>query len=376
MRLRDRIETIMKGDVNASGSWLEAVLKIASLCYGRGVQLRQAAYARGVFKTRRLPCTVIAVGNLTVGGTGKTPMTIYLARLIQNLGLGVVVISRGYGGKSEKKGGIVCDGRDILMRPDASGDEPFMIAKQLETVPVLVGRDRFETGMTAIRRFGADVILLDDAFQHRKLARDVDIVLMDAKSPLGNGYLFPRGVLREDKRALERSHAVVFTRVETDGSLTNKGLDDLLTGKPVFQSSHQPYIFRAIKANRSSADTDRVLTRNLEWLSKKQAFAFSGIARNEDFRNTIKNLGCTIKGFASFPDHYRYGPQDITRILDAAVEAKAECMLTTEKDYIRIGDSYCWPMDFVVIGVQIAFRDDAFDMFVKNRLARISAEGN
>ena len=366
----------MKSDVDASRSWLEAGLKIASICYDRGVRIRGAAYAKGFFKTRRLPCTVIAVGNMTVGGTGKTPMTIYLSTLIRALDYDVAVISRGYGGKAGKKGGIVCDGRSILMEPDESGDEPFMIAKQLESVPVLVGRDRFETGMTAIRRFGPDVILLDDAFQHRKLARDVDIVLMDAHRPLGNGYLLPRGVLREGKTALKRSHAVVFTRAAPTGSFAIKGMDRLLKGKPVFQSFHQPYIFEVIKANCSPADRGRVCRRDLGWLSGKQVFAFSGIARNDDFRNTIEKIGCNIIDSASFPDHYSYARKDIKNIMDAAVEAGAECMLTTEKDYIRINVSYRWPVDLVVLGVKIAFKDDAFDMFVKNRLARISANDN
>jgi len=374
MRLQKQIETIMSDHAEAEHSWLGAGLWGASLCYGWGVRLREFGYTKGFFKPDRLPCAVVSIGNITVGGTGKTPMTVYMAELLRNFGLKVAVISRGYGGKAEKKGGIVCDGRSILMQPGVSGDEPFMIAKRLKTVPVLVGSDRFQSGKTAIRRFEPDVLLLDDAFQHRQLARDMDIVLMDAEMPLGNGYLFPRGVLREDRTSLKRCHAVVFTRTEKAITIPEKKLGDLLSGKPVFQASHVPYLSHIIKSKQSKQDeaiNKAAKQVDLGWLSGKRVYAFSGIARNDDFRNGIAGFGCTLAGFSSFPDHYRYGKRDIAEITDAAVYEKADCLATTEKDYFRMTGELDFSMDLAVMGVEIRFMDDGFDLFFKSRLAQI-----
>jgi tetraacyldisaccharide 4'-kinase len=371
MRLQRQIESIMNDRAEPNRSLLRCALMVASLFYGGGVRLRELAYTKDFFKPNRLPCPVISIGNITLGGTGKTPMTIYMSELLLSYGLTVAVISRGYGGKAEKKGGVVCDGRCILMQPEASGDEPIMIAKRLQTVPVLVGSDRFKSGKTAIRRFEPDVLLLDDAFQHRQLARDMDIVLMDAEMPLGNGYLFPRGVLREDRMSLKRCHAVVFTRAEKAITIPEKKLGNLLSGKPVFQASHVPYLSRIIKSKEGGTIINAAKQADSEWLSGKRVYAFSGIARNDDFRNGIAGLGCALAGFSSFPDHYRYGKRDIAEISDAAVHEKADCLMTTEKDYFRMSDELGFPMDLAVIGVEIRFMDDGFDLFIQTRLAQL-----
>jgi tetraacyldisaccharide 4'-kinase len=371
MRLQRQIESIMNDRAEPDRSLLHCALMVASLFYGGGVRLRELAYTKDFLKPNRLPCPVISIGNITLGGTGKTPMTIYVSELLLSYGLTVAVISRGYGGKAEKKGGVVCDGRCILMRPEVSGDEPIMIAKRLQTVPVLVGGDRFKSGETAIRRFKPDVLLLDDAFQHRQLARDMDIVLMDAEMPLGNGYLFPRGVLREDGVSLKRCHAVVFTRAEKAIAIPEKNLGNLLNGKPVFQASHEPYLSHVVKSRECEAIDNAVKQADPGWLSGKRVYAFSGIARNDDFRNEMVGFGCTLVGFSSFPDHYRYGKRDIAKIADAAVHLRADCLATTEKDYFRMSGELNFPMDLAVIGVGIRFMDDGFDLFIKTRLAQL-----
>ncbi|MFN2165764.1 MAG: tetraacyldisaccharide 4'-kinase, partial [Anaerolineae bacterium] len=180
---------------HASPAGLAQVLKVLSLGYGALVRLRSAAYA-GSRRRRRLPVPVISVGNLTVGGTGKTPMIARLAASLLAAGRRPAIVSRGYRGGLEKTGGIVSDGHRLLQDAAAAGDEPFMLAMQLPGVPVAVGRDRYEIGRRVIRALSADVILLDDGFQHLRLARDVDILLMDARRPLGNGHVLPRGPLR------------------------------------------------------------------------------------------------------------------------------------------------------------------------------------
>jgi tetraacyldisaccharide 4'-kinase len=370
-RLQKQIENIINDHAAPDPPWLGTGLLAASLLYGWGVQFRTLAYTKGLIKSRRLPCAVVSIGNITVGGTGKTPMAIYLARLIRNSGLKTVVISRGYGGKAEKRGGIVCDGRRVLMQPAVSGDEPYMIAKQLETVPVLVGSDRYRSGMTAVRKFKPDVILLDDGFQHTKLERDMDIVLMDAEKPLGNGYLLPRGSLRENETALKRCDTIVFTRAKKTETIADKNLIRLMEGKFIFHSSHEPYLLKIIREKNDNGHCHQTNERGLRGIAGKRAFAFSGIARNNDFKTMLENLGCSITGFASFSDHYRYTQEDIKRIVTAAVQNKSDCMVTTEKDYFRIHGALDFPLDLVVIGVKIQFKDDTFDHFIKRRLLNV-----
>ena len=191
-----RIETIMKSDGLQSPNWLQKMLWAISLIYGWVVLIRSAAYDKGILKAKQLPCVVISIGNLTLGGSGKTPLTIYIAKTLGHLGYRVAVLSRGYGGQAEKQGVIVSDGSQVFVSADVSGDEPYMMAQKLDGTPILVGADRYRSGKIAVRSFKPDVILLDDGFQHRNLARDLDLVVMDANKPGGNGHMFPRGVLR------------------------------------------------------------------------------------------------------------------------------------------------------------------------------------
>ncbi len=191
---------------------LNLLLTLLSKAYGTGVRLRRNAYASGFLKQKKLPCTVISIGNLTTGGTGKTPMTIYVAEQVRRLGYRVAVLSRGYKGAAEKSGGIVSDGNAVLMDPLSAGDEPFLLAASLKGIPVLVGHDRYQSGMHAINRFQTEVVILDDAFQHLALFRDVNLLLLDSSLPFGNGHLLPRGSLREPVSALDFSDALIMTR--------------------------------------------------------------------------------------------------------------------------------------------------------------------
>ena len=210
--LRRRIEALMGGERPRPFDPLAAGLNLAAGVYGGVGRLRAALYRRGVLRARRLPCPVIAIGNLTVGGTGKTPMAIHVAGLLQQLGYRVAVISRGYRGLAEKTGGVVSDGANLRMTAAQAGDEPYLMALLLPGVPVVVGRSRLRAGLCALAAFGVDVLVLDDAYQHLQLARDLNLLLLDQAAPFGNGQVLPRGVLREPISALTRADAVVFTR--------------------------------------------------------------------------------------------------------------------------------------------------------------------
>ena len=209
--------------------------------------LRARLYEKGVLPSKTLPCRVVSIGNLISGGTGKTPMTILVARMIRDMGYRVVVLSRGYRGRMEKTGGVVSDGRTIFKGPDDAGDEPYLMARILTGIPVVVGQRRYEAGMMAVKRFKPDVIVLDDAFQHLRLKRDLNLVLLDSRSPFGNGHMLPRGLLREPLSALRRAHAVVYTRSEQ--ALTAPIRDRLRRHQPIFYTTHHLIIRKTDPAN-------------------------------------------------------------------------------------------------------------------------------
>lgn len=369
--IREKIETIIKDDAKAPIFSSESLLFLMSLAYGGAVRLRAALFQHGVFKTNQLPCKVISVGNLTVGGTGKTPMIIYLATLLKRLGYRIVIISRGYKGRAEKTGGIVSDGKNLLMEAEAAGDEPFMLAMNLKNIPVVVGQDRSETGMLAIKKFSPDVILLDDAFQHLKLARDINLILLDYQHPFGNRHLLPRGPLREPVSALSRGHALILTR---SGPASPPGFPFTFS-KPVFRCFHEPYISKFVRARddiKSVFPKDSVCKRpDPNLLKARNVFAFSGIARNSDFQDTITSFGCNLCGFSAFPDHHPYSADDLAALSDLAEKSHADVLATTEKDYARIAHRITWPGDLAVISIRISFGADEgdFNRFIKERLS-------
>jgi tetraacyldisaccharide 4'-kinase len=373
--LKRKIQVIMTGGRESGSLFLKFMLTAISIGYGGIVRLRQALYKKGLLPTKRLPCPVISIGNLTVGGTGKTPMTIYVAELIKHLGYGVAIISRGYKGEAEKIGGVVCDGRIICMGPDTAGDEPFMVAQRLKTVPVIVGQNRFKAGRLAIQEFKPDVLLLDDAFQHLRLHRDLDLVLLDSKEPLGNTYLFPRGTLRETASALSRGDAVILTRSDMGKPPFLGQIRKHFPRKPIFHSSHTPYIYKIVTGNSpQSRDRLTISSRyDFDIFRNKRAFAFSGIASNDDFRRTIESFKCKLENFSEFPDHHQYSDKELDEILESATDLSVEFIFTTEKDYVRIAHKIKWPIHLVIIGIEISFgeNDIAFQSFIKSRLQRL-----
>ena len=250
-KIKDKVIEVMHGDRQTGNKGLQFVLRAISIFYAAGVALRAAVYRCRLRPIRKLPCFVISVGNITLGGTGKSPMVVYLAEMLRGMGYEVAVISRGYMGSAEKSGGMISDGRRLLMGPDAAGDEPYMMARALldEGVPVLVGQDRIRSGMLAVGHFRPHVILMDDGFQHCRLYRDLDIVLLDSQRPLGNGFLFPRGSLREPVSALKRADMLMMTRSDRATSKSQNSIDRLYTHgsrRKLFRSCHLPYLHAAV----------------------------------------------------------------------------------------------------------------------------------
>lgn len=387
--LKQKIETIINGDTQDRPCSLESLLTKVSRVYGRALDIRQRWYLRGIFKTRKLPCPVISIGNLTTGGTGKTPMTLMTAALLRRMGFKAVVISRGYKGAAEKSGGIVSNGQRLLMGPESAGDEPFMMALALKTIPVIVGADRYGAGMLAVNRFHPDVIVLDDAFQHLKLYRDINLVLLDSAKPFGNRHLLPRGPMRETLSSLLRADVLVLSRWDArhpslpdalaemgNGALCEK-IKHHVQSCPVFKTTHIPYVRKVVKGKGKGAfsyqeepasagsDADK-----FEFLKGRRIYAFSGIARNDDFHRTVAKFQCRHISFKAFPDHHPYTESDLRMILSEAEKSGADFILTTEKDYVRIAHRILWPIDLVVIGIEISLGDEeqAFGEFIHCRL--------
>jgi len=320
------IEDIMYG--RKSSRWLGALLFFLSLIYGMLVQLRTRAYAAGLFPTKRLPCRVISVGNITLGGTGKTPAVINIAGLLQQHGRRPLVLTRGYGREDESSIAVVSDGVSPVLDPAAGGDEPALIASRLGSVPVVAGCDRYNAGTFAVNRFKPGCIILDDGFQHLRLGRDLNIALIDAGDPFGSGKLFPAGILREPLSALERADIVVITRVDHAG--------DAASLRETIGRQTGARIFTARYTARDLEDSVSGETRPLTALRGASVFAFAGIARPGSFTSLLHSLGAVVKGTSGFPDHHQYTSSDLARVFQDAADNKATMVVTTEKDSVRL----------------------------------------
>jgi tetraacyldisaccharide 4'-kinase len=345
MSLEEMVRSVWNGERGADPTGvLRIVLSLLSLPYRGAVATRNRFYNRSILRQERLPCPVISVGNLTVGGTGKTPTVILIAQLLREKGRRPAVLSRGYGGTAAAPVNVVSDGKRILMGWRESGDEPILIAGAVPGVPVLIGPERVHTGRVAIERYGADVLILDDAFQHRALFRDLDIVMLDSTHPLGNGFLLPRGPLREPREALRRAHLLLWTGDPEPGNPLPGG-----PSLPSFRGIHRPQTL--VEA------TGRALP--IAELFGKKVCAFAGIGNPETFRRSLIGLGAEVVAFRAFPDHHPYCTSDLEALRRLSAESAADRIVTTEKDGIRLADFPDFQEEFSLlrIGMEITPAD-------------------
>jgi len=369
--IRKKIEKAMYSEEKGQFFSTEFFLLTASAFYGVSVRIRNALYRLKIFKQKRLQCKVVSIGNIAVGGTGKTPMTIYLAEKLTELGYKVVVVSRGYKGKLEKKGGIISNGKEILAGPDDSGDEPFLMAAKLKDVPVVVGQNRYDAGLLAIKNFNPEVILLDDAFQHIKLFRDIDLLLLDSERPFGNFNLIPGGILREPAALIKRANAFILTRFSSDNAEARNTISAFSNNQPVFEAYNSLYCFKVKKGGVSNpaAVFRNEPSEDFSFLSGKKVVAFSGIAKNDHFRKTLSELRCDLVEFWRFPDHHRYSEDDIQKISKTIRDKGAELVMTTEKDFARMNGKFDFPVDIIVVGVKMCLKDEkSFLEFILSKL--------
>ncbi len=290
--------------------------------------IRSALYAGGHLRTHRAGAPVVSIGNLAVGGAGKTPVAMTVAARLLARGRRVAVLSRGYGAtRSDAR--VVSDGARVLLSAAEGGDEAVLVARRLPGVAVLCGPRRAELARLARGSLGADVLLLDDGFQHRALARDLDVVVLDAANPFGNGHLLPRGPNREPPQALRRAGLVWLSRVEgasPEGLERLRALAREATGHAPVESRHEPVelLDGALRA-----------VLGLEALRGRRVRLVSGIARPHAFRRTVEALGATVVAEHRFADHHRFREGELRDVLGAG-DGAGDWVVTTEKDAVRL----------------------------------------
>jgi len=328
-----------------SGGFLYFPLTILSWVYALLCRSRVFLYDTGILKKKKAACLVVSIGNLTVGGTGKTPLTIYLAEQWQKRGLSVGIVSRGYRKRSKKAVVLVSDGRGPLESPATVGDEPYFMAKRLAGIPIVVAAERHTGCKKITSAFKPDLILLDDGFQHLRLERDLNILLLDASRPFGNGFLLPRGPLRESASAVRRADLLIFTRAAPDLDLEFQRAQAENLGKPVLFSRFEVLGLKQALTNRKAP---------ISALKGQSVLAFCGIANPESFFRQLSGLGAEIKEALVFEDHHPYHEADFRKIRQASEACKAEWVLTTEKDAVKLEGQVpegfdCWVLQITLI---------------------------
>jgi len=315
---------------NPSGfwKWLSGVLYILSIFYGWMISARLKLYQTGLFRVRHLPKKVISVGNLTVGGTGKTPTVLFLAKYFRDKGQKVAVLSRGYGRTHPGRDLLVSDGIRVQVTPEESGEEAFFLASELKGAIVAVGKNRYRLAKFLLNRFKIDLFILDDGFQHLQLYRDVNILLFDHDNPVGNGFLIPRGILREPVQNARRATLILETRkglVQKDElHYSNRLKFDMIPKRSVIFA---PECFIHLQNGERFS---------IESLTGKNALAVSALGNPGSFRNLIEACRIEIVRELIFPDHHFYGRDDIVAILDIARSRKVDMIVTTEKDGVKL----------------------------------------
>jgi len=316
---RDLVEGKRRGGADRL---LLLILEILSCPYASLLRLRARAYAAGILSSGCLPRPVISVGNLTVGGTGKTPAVAMLAHYFIARRKRVVVLSRGYGGTQRGKEWIVSDGATLFLTVEEAGDEPYLLASTVPGLAVVIGADRFRAGLLAMERLAPDIFILDDGFQHLRLHRDLNILLLDSRRPFGNGRTLPAGLLREPLSAAQRADLIIYTRCNGGEEAAH------FPEKPACRAFHHLTGVTPLRGGE---------LRPLAELKGMRGVAFAGIADPTPFFRDLEEKGLSLTATISFADHCRYGEREVAMILGAAASSGAGYLITTEKDGVKLG---------------------------------------
>ena len=311
--------------------------------------MRTWLYERGWLARRRLPRPVVSVGNLTVGGTGKTPMAMWVAGKLLEYGRKPCILSRGYRRKRQREFLLVSDGTSVLAGPHEAGDEPYLMATRCPGVAVAVGADRYELGRWVLSQLPIDCFILDDGFQHLSLNRDVNLLLVDSSNPAGIKALLPVGKLREPLGEAGRASDIVLTRVE-DESMIADVLDPLQTA---LGSAIDPITTRF--APKTLMGTSESMP--LSDVHGKRVLIFSGIGNPEQFRRMVTAFGAQVVDELVFRDHEAYGPSRVAEICRRVERSRPDVVLTTEKDLIKVQSNWSVPIPLFAVCLELEFLD-------------------
>ena len=341
------------------------VLPPLSLLYGAVTRTRLSLYRRGTFQTTKLDRPVISIGNITTGGTGKTPLVEWVARTVAAQGKKVCILTRGYGRKDPHLQVIVSDGYGVLASPTEAGDEPYLLATKLTgQAAVISSADRIAAGQEAIKDFGTEVFVLDDGFQHLRIARDLNIVCIDATNPWGGGQLLPYGRLRESLDGLTRADCFVLTRCDHVESVEGLRAEiaELAGGRPIFESRMRPLRLTSLK---NGPETIALPGR---------VGAFCAVGNPSSFFESLTRLGYELGLERAFTDHHVYTQSDVDALHQLARQTGANALITTAKDAVKLkGMTFSLPC--YVLEIEIAIDDaDAFQKVVLDRIYKIEQD--
>lgn len=358
------------------GWLLLALLRGMSYLYEFGVSCKLTMYNSGIMRKEKLPCCVISIGNITVGGTGKTPTAQKMAGIVKAMGYRVVILNRGYRSHWGKEIGVVSNGEKIFMTAYEAGDEAYLMAKTLPGIPVIIGKNRAVTGRYAVEKMNAEVIIMDDGYQHWQLERDLDVVLVDTLNMFGNGCVLPRGTLREPLENLNRGDIFLLTKTDQSSKLSRIQLRNTIAkynaGAPVVESIHHPKNFVEI------ADWYKGISNNyrdLEELRGKDVMVFSAIGNPSSFEQTLSSIGLNILEAVRYPDHHDYGMLEMQYINERASSLKAVAMVATAKDAVKIPTEFIYsdreiPLYILNMDICITEGMDKFKEYIDNAVKK------
>jgi tetraacyldisaccharide 4'-kinase len=363
------IEVVFEERRDWKANLTRAALFTLSKVYFIAVKVHRGLIKARILRDKTLGVQVIAIGNLTVGGTGKTPVVEKFARELQNAGRKVAILSRGYRSRpaplhrriinkillreDQTPPRIVSDGRSLLLDSELAGDEPYMLASNLKDVVVLVDKDRVKSGRYAIEKYGCDTLLLDDGFQYWRLhGRRHDVVLIDRQQPFGNEHLFPRGTLREPHSHLARAHTIFITKSDGKTSELRERINRLNSSAAVIECVHEPLYFEDVFTGER---------HTLDILKGKKVASLSGIAQPESFEQSLGKLGGDLVYAKRFADHHRFSQQEILNAINRAKKRQADIIVTTQKDAVRFPKIDRRDLPFYFMRVEIKIVSGAND---------------
>lgn len=384
----ERLESYLVKLIQEKGSDLDQpfginlllhVLKGLSYLFLMVVSIRYFLYRTGLLRRYPLGTQVISIGNVTAGGTGKTPVTEIFARTLAAEGRKVAILSRGYRRKEApwwqrlftqviEKPLVVSDGRRVLLDSATGGDEPYMLASNLPGVAVVVDRNRVKAGRYAVNRLGCDTLILDDGFQYQKLKHSIEVVLVDSTNPFGNGNLLPRGILREPVRNLKRADIIFLTKCRGDVSAVKEEIRRYNTTAEIVECNHTPKVMKDVWSREEFP---------LDWLRDKTVCTLSGIASPKGFENSLRHLGAKVVWCERYADHHRYDASEVLYALNRTADMGADALVTTEKDAVRFPRLETAPVKclYLRIAIEILVGGESFTQLINRICFRKSGEG-